>query len=240
MKGHKHVIPEIVAHRGLHDQFPENSLQAFAAARAAGFAWIECDVHLTADGVPIVMHDETLDRTTNGRGLIREQTWDDISRLTLRSASGKTDLAWRVPQLSQISPPVMVEIKPPDDRRLVQMAVEIMSTHGMPWILQSFDARNLHHAAATSPRPRVAALVEDAQWFDFILEQVFHAYYIDHQILTAEMVEALETKRREWGAWTVNEPRELRRVLQWRPDRIITDHPELVRTLAHEWSQQSS
>ena len=60
----------IVAHRGLHDEFVENSLAAFCDAWAKGIHWCECDVHLSADQQPVVIHDDTLERTTSGHGAV--------------------------------------------------------------------------------------------------------------------------------------------------------------------------
>src|SRR2546425_9621791 len=62
--------PIIVAHRGLHDKHVENSLAAFKAAWEAGIEWCECDVHFSSDGVAVVIHDDTVDRTTSGTGFV--------------------------------------------------------------------------------------------------------------------------------------------------------------------------
>ena len=72
--------PTIVAHRGLHRQDPENSLAAAVAALRAGFEWIECDVWPSADGVPVLIHDETLDRTTTATGRVGDRKWFDLQR----------------------------------------------------------------------------------------------------------------------------------------------------------------
>lgn len=74
-------FPRLCAHRGLSICCPENTLPAFAAAVAAGADEIECDLWLTRDGVAVVCHDETVDRTTDGQGRISEMVWDDIRRL---------------------------------------------------------------------------------------------------------------------------------------------------------------
>lgn len=76
-----------LAHRG-GAEHPENSLAAFEAAVALGHRVLETDVHVTADGVLVALHDPTLDRTTDGSGPLSALTWDQVSRLRLRSASG--------------------------------------------------------------------------------------------------------------------------------------------------------
>ncbi len=68
------TLPRILAHRGLHVSAPENTLSAFAAAAAAGARWIELDVMLSSDHVPIIFHDDALERVTNGCGLVAKQS----------------------------------------------------------------------------------------------------------------------------------------------------------------------
>lgn len=72
-----------VAHRGLSAQYPENTIPAFIAAAQVGFWGVECDANRTADGVWVVMHDDTVDRTTNGTGRVKYLTYDYISSLTI-------------------------------------------------------------------------------------------------------------------------------------------------------------
>ncbi len=93
-------ITFVAAHRGYHAVAPENSLSAIDAAIAAGIEIVEIDIRKTADGVYVLMHDETLDRTTNGKGPIVEQSYAAVRRLRLRDADGKlTDE--RVPSLKE-------------------------------------------------------------------------------------------------------------------------------------------
>ena len=73
--------PFLIAHRGFSSLAPENTLLAFERALDAGAEVLECDVQLSADGVAVVMHDPTVDRTTNGRGAVRDLPWDQIRAL---------------------------------------------------------------------------------------------------------------------------------------------------------------
>lgn len=73
--------PFVVAHRGCSEDAPENTLPAFEMAMEAGIEIIECDVHRSRDGVAVVIHDATLDRTTNTRGSVAERDWADLSRV---------------------------------------------------------------------------------------------------------------------------------------------------------------
>src|SRR5919199_4154952 len=71
----------VVGHRGAMGHCPENTLASFARALELGADWIECDVHLSRDGVPVVIHDETLDRTTSGHGPVHAHTLAELKRL---------------------------------------------------------------------------------------------------------------------------------------------------------------
>jgi glycerophosphoryl diester phosphodiesterase len=101
----------VIAHRGASGRFPENTLLAFREAVAAGADAIELDVHLCGDGVPVVIHDDTVERTTDGRGLVHEMRLDVLRRLD--AGAGET-----VPTLAEVFEvfpdlPVIVEIKHP-------------------------------------------------------------------------------------------------------------------------------
>jgi glycerophosphoryl diester phosphodiesterase len=90
-------MTEIIAHRGGAILWPENSMQAFRQAIAAGVDQVECDVHLSADGEAMVMHDATLDRTSNARGPIGERPAAELAGVKLISAGGES-----LPRLSEV------------------------------------------------------------------------------------------------------------------------------------------
>ena len=90
----------IWAHRGCSMAYPENTLSAFeAAARLKGITGIELDVQLTKDGVPVVIHDEKTDRTTDGGGYVRDYTLEELKQLEIAAADGKTE---RIPTLAEV------------------------------------------------------------------------------------------------------------------------------------------
>ncbi len=92
----------VVGHRGASDEAPENTMAAFVRARELGAGAIEFDVHRTADGELVVLHDYLLDRTTDGTGVIFEQTWADVSRLDAGSWFAEEFRGERVPRLAEV------------------------------------------------------------------------------------------------------------------------------------------
>ncbi len=95
-------FPRLCAHRGLSLACPENTLPAFAAAMAVGAHEIEFDLWLSRDGVPVVCHDRTVDRTTDGQGAIADLTWEEIRRLDAGSKRGEAWRGIRVPRLEEV------------------------------------------------------------------------------------------------------------------------------------------
>ncbi len=92
----------VIAHRGDWRNFPENSLEAYESAIRMGVDMVEVDVHRTADGVLVVCHDKTINRTTSGKGKIAEITYDSISRCCLRSGHGVKMPKYHVPTLAEV------------------------------------------------------------------------------------------------------------------------------------------
>jgi len=93
--------PEIIGHRGYPARFPENTLPALEGALAAGCRSLEWDLHVTADGVPVLFHDETLDRTTDGSGPLRERTLEELQELDAGSWFHTRFRGTRIPTLKE-------------------------------------------------------------------------------------------------------------------------------------------
>ncbi|MCR9220433.1 MAG: glycerophosphodiester phosphodiesterase [Alphaproteobacteria bacterium] len=115
-------VPRLIAHRGLSAAAPENTIAAFEAAEAAGFAWVEFDVMLSGDGVPVVIHDETLGRTTDGRGKVAETPLATLKTLD----AGR----WFAPQLAGQRIPTLEEALAALDRLGLGANVEIKPARG--------------------------------------------------------------------------------------------------------------
>ena len=92
----------LIAHRGWSTRFPENSLPAFAAAVAAGADELEFDVRVSADGVPFVIHDSTIDRTTDGTGKVADLTATELKRVNLKDENGKVIPGLSIPTLQEV------------------------------------------------------------------------------------------------------------------------------------------
>jgi glycerophosphoryl diester phosphodiesterase len=223
--------PIIVAHRGLHRAHPENSLAAFELAINDGF-WVECDVHASRDGIPVVIHDETLERTTQASGRVDALDARDLERVRLRG-SDQT-----VPTLERAlsgGGSWLVEVKPLAARDLVRHVVDLLvRDKSVRWIVQSFDADNVRQLWAYHPMAAGALLVEDPRVLERAIDQRWPAVHLSHELLTSDARDRLRGAGSSVGVWTVNDPPDVRRVLELGVEMIITDEPERARTATEE------
>jgi glycerophosphoryl diester phosphodiesterase len=154
---------DVVAHRGHTAVAPENTLPALASAVRAGADWIEFDVRTAADGVPVVIHDRTVDRTTDGTGWVWDLTVEEIDRLDAGAWFSPAFTDVRVPHLEQVldllvpaGPQLLLEIKPPATADQVKVVAAQLAERGLPerTVVQSFDPGILHLVAEVAPELR--------------------------------------------------------------------------------------
>jgi glycerophosphoryl diester phosphodiesterase len=157
-------LPGLIGHRGAAAHAPENTLASIRRAHALGARWVEFDVKLTADGIPILMHDDRLERTTDGRGRVRDRTWEQIRALDAGGWFSPSFAGERVPTLedalrlcADLGLGINVEIKPCRGRaaKTTEAVLDMLRRHwpsGLPVpLLSSFDHRCLERAAALAP-----------------------------------------------------------------------------------------
>jgi glycerophosphoryl diester phosphodiesterase len=174
-----------VAHRGAGKLAPENTLAAFRLGACYGFRAFECDVKLSADGLPFLLHDATLDRTSNAQGTAGERSWSDLAQLDAGSWHSRTFAGEPLPSLAAIARfcltngyALNLEIKPtPGDAdrtgRVVAQAVRTLwganvAAGRSSWpLLSSFEPQALDAARIAAPElPR--ALLADTLWTEAI------------------------------------------------------------------------
>jgi len=160
--------PHRVAHRGYSAVAPENTLPALAAAVLAGATLVEFDVRTTADGVPVVIHDRTVDRTTDGSGHVAELTLDEISALDAGSWFSPAYAGTRIPLLHEVidllrphaAVELLLEIKPPAILEQVKVIMGQVTDAGLleRTVVQSFDPAVLRLVADAAPDVRLGLL----------------------------------------------------------------------------------
>jgi glycerophosphoryl diester phosphodiesterase len=237
-------MTDIIAHRGGAILWPENSLAAFRAAIAAGVDFVECDVHLSADGEVIVMHDPTLDRTSNARGPIRDRSAAELAQAKLISAGGEgvprfADLAALV---ADSSVGLQVEIKLDASGRpypgILDRVLAGLDRHGLRarTELIVFEADMAAAGLAAGGFRNVAWLFAPAMLAKLgiggvlaVVRQLGVPMVETHEAaLDAELLAALRGAGLRVGAWGVNHAESIERMLTLGVDAIATDDPPLA------------
>ncbi len=236
-------LSPIIAHRGSSGTAPENTLAAFRAAAAAGATWVEFDATLTSDARPVVFHDDELDRTTDGQGLLAETTFEVLTHLDAGSWFGAAFAGEMVPTLEEVLETLgtlglafNMEIKP-DRGREVETAEIALATVADNWhgslptpLISSFSricvgvAKDL---APTLPRSFLfdrrpddwAALGRTLELFGFGANQAH---------LDAAQVAEMKAAGYRVSAYTVNAPERASLLFSWGVDSIFTDYPALM------------
>jgi glycerophosphoryl diester phosphodiesterase len=243
--------PRLFAHRGGAGVAPENTIEAFAAGLAAGADRLELDVHATADGHVVVIHDPNVDRTTDGSGAVRDMTLAEIERLDagyrFADAAGAHPFrgrSIRVPTLAALleafpETPLNIEIKQAEPA----IEAEVLA------VLDRFDARGrvllaaeqgviMARIRAAAPEAPTGFSVDDAvDFFGRLHGAGFAGYappgralqippsFADTPLVTAESVAAAHALGIEVHVWTIDDPREMEALLALGVDGLMTDQP---------------
>ncbi|WP_130430030.1 glycerophosphodiester phosphodiesterase [Rivibacter subsaxonicus] len=231
--------PLWIAHRGAGKLAPENTLAAFRVGLALGYQMAECDVTLSGDGVPFLLHDARLERTTNGFGLARLQPWSAMAQLNAGRWHGTEFATEPLPTLAALAGlaretglMLNLELKPgpEDDARCGRIAATEAqrlwaSIETPPPLLSSFSIEALAAARDHAPALPRALLLERVSdgWRDAARELGAVAVVIEHRAVDAEVVlQALESGLRVL-CYTVNGEAEARRLEDAGVDGLITD-----------------
>jgi glycerophosphoryl diester phosphodiesterase len=228
----------IWAHRGASRQAPENTMAAFHAAQQAGADGIECDVHLTRDGIPVVIHDETVDRTTNGKGPVSGFFLRELRRLDAGSSFSSDFAGEPVPTLEEVLDwaanglRLNVEIKTFAAGAAV---LEMLSSFPKTDILiSSFHhalLEKLRHAAPDLP---IAFLLDSPFWRRVIPRAIAcraESFNPRCDLVSWPMVAACRHAGLAIYPWTVDDFSRIRRLRRLRVDGIFTNDPGAVSTL---------
>jgi len=231
--------PRIFAHRGGGILAPENTLAAFRLGQSLGFAAHEFDVKLSKDGVAILLHDPTLERTTNGKGRAADFTWEELRAL---DAGGWHSEAFRgepIPSFEDVArllrskgTAANVEIKPtPGEERetgehVAKDAARLWKDARVPPLLSSFSFEALLAAKAAAPElPRawLASRFAEEDW-DRIAELDAVSVHTNHTKLDLANVERLHAKGYRVLAYTVNDVEAADRLFAAGIDGVFTDN----------------
>jgi glycerophosphoryl diester phosphodiesterase len=230
--------PRFVAHRGGGKLAPENTLAAMRTGFAHGYRMVEFDVKLSADGVLFLLHDDTLDRTTNGHGPADALNWSELALLDAGSWHSSEYAGEKLPTFSAIAHWAIannvacnIEIKPmPGRERETGTAValearELWRKAMVAPLLSSFSEESLVAARAAVPELSRALLLEQipADWEARLSHLECVGIDTDYRVLDAALVADAHRAGYKVLTYTANDPAVVTTLQQWQVDAIITD-----------------
>ena len=230
--------PFWIAHRGAGKRAPENTLAAFRVGAEHGFRMFECDVKLSADGVPFLLHDAVLDRTTSGQGTAASHDWAALSKLDAGGWHSRAFAGEPLPALAAIAAfcqrnayALNIEIKPtPGDEALTGRAVALEAARlwdgrAVPPLLSSFQPASLRTARdAAGQLPRALLLdTLDGDWFERATALGCVAVVTRHDLMQPAVAAQLHAAGLRALVYTVNHEAEAERLIALGIDGIITD-----------------
>lgn len=238
--------PRVLAHRCGGALAPENTLAGLEAAVRIGCRGVEFDIMLAADGVPVLIHDETLERTTDGHGRVAETSWEVLRRLDAGGWFGERFAGEPLPTLQEAATrcielglAVNLEIKPASGFEAETGRVAATVAHSswrnaaLPPLLSSFSQTALRAAAEVAPALPRALLVEQipADWLARCQRLGAVAMHVDHTFLDARTAAEVRAAGLWLACYTVNDPGRAVELFTWGVDCVITDYPGRVGVL---------
>lgn len=249
-------IPDVlvIAHQGGDGLWPSNTIHAFEQATEMGVDVLEMDVHLSADSVIVLSHDDTVDRLTDGSGLIKEMTFAELQELDAAFDWSEDDQGnafpfrgqgIQIPSLHQVlmafpDMPMNIEIKQAEPSLVVEVC-DLIRAHGKQEdvLIGSFHAETMRDFRQTCPEVATSGTEEEIRPY-YVLNRLFldgvyrppaEAFQVpeysgDLHVVTRRFVQGTRKHNVDVHVWTVNETADMQRLLDLGVDGIITDRPD--------------
>jgi glycerophosphoryl diester phosphodiesterase len=251
--------PQVFAHRGGSDLGPENTIAAFDIGLSTGADGLELDVHLSADGVVVVHHDKTLDRTTNGSGPLAAHTADELARLDAGyrfEREGEYPFRGRgigVPTLREVlaryrAVPTIIEIKVYTAAMGEAVAEEVRRAEAVDYVcIAGYGPASARAARVALPKVAASAhkgevrLAVYRSWLRCpVRSGPYQTYQVPEcaeavRIVTPRFLRDAHKRGFKVQVWTVDEETDMRRLLDWGVDGLISNRPDLAVRIRDEF-----
>lgn len=236
-------LDPVVGHRGAALHAPENTLVSIRRARELGCRWVELDVKLSRDGVPILMHDEEVARTTNGSGLVERLSFDELRRLDAGYWKHPSFEGTRIPTLAEalellaeLDMELNLEIKPCPGREAETAVVacgeirRLWPADRPPPLLSSFEIPSLEAAQAAAPELPRGYLVEriPADWRETMQRLECTTLHIGHRHNADWAIQAVAAEGVPLLCYTVNDAARARTLLDLGVATLFSDAPDRI------------
>lgn len=232
------------AHRGFSGKYPENTMLAFKKAIETGADGIELDVQLTKDGEVVIIHDETIDRTTNGKGLVVEYTYEELAKFDASYIFTGQYGFNKIPKLREYFEFVKdfdivtnIELKTGINEYLgiEEKVWELIKEFGLEKriIISSFNHFSVMRMKKIAPNLKYGFLSED--WIidagKYTYNQGVKCYHPRFNNLIPEVVEELKSYGLEINTWTVNKEEDIKDMINKGIDVVIGNYPDLTKKI---------
>lgn len=237
-------LPPLIGHRGACGYAPENTIESVRTAHELGAKWVELDVKLTKDGIPVIFHDEDLDRTTNGTGPVMLATLEDLRNLETGSWFGDSFAGIAIPTLEEMVEVLLeldlglnLEIKPCPTREIetAEVALDVLSRI---WddhdnlLISSFSHVSLEAAQNVANDWHRGLLLDGEElpenWRELCDYLACTTVNISKEMATRSAIEEIVDHGKQVAVYTVNDPVLARRLLSWGADSVFTDVPDVI------------
>lgn len=232
----------VSAHRGESTYAPENTIPAIEKAIEDGADYVEIDVRLTADGQVILMHDADTKRTTNGNLVVKDSTYEELLTLDAGSWFSEEYADTKIPTLEEAielckgNIMMNIELKPSNNKGELEQAVaELITEYNMEGqcIVTSFNQKSILTVKNENPEI-VTGYIYTFGYSNNIEYKAMDVLSISSRYLTRDVVTGAHKKGIIVAAWTVNDSREMRRMVAIGVDNIITDNTPLAKKMIYE------
>lgn len=244
----------VISHRGANFFAPQNTIPAFEKALELGIDGFETDVHLTKDGVPVLCHNYTINATSNKKGNITDYTYGELSKFDFGSYFSPVYKGTKIPTVDEFLALVSqsdikilnIELKSPKEKTetdLVTKTIDLVKKYDLmeKLIISSFNPDLLVEAKKYEPTCKTGLLYSPTKkvtWTTIAKDPVAFAKSIGADALhpyelfvTRKYVDKAHENGLLVNPWTVDEPRNIEKMLNSHVDGIITNHPDLVNHL---------
>ncbi len=238
-------LPRVIGHRGACAYAPENTLISLHTAADMGCKWVEVDVKLSKDFVPILMHDDTLDRTTGIQGAVKDYDFHELRDMDAGQWFGDSFINTKIPSLEEVMELILqrnlginLEIKPCPGRErdtaeaIFDLLTQIWDDDDRDRVLiTSFSYIALETAMDIAPDWARGLLIDDdpdPNWADMAKYFAAQTIHFSAETATREFVEELMDFQSPLYAYTVNDPRTAQTFRQWGVDGFFTNTPDII------------
>jgi glycerophosphoryl diester phosphodiesterase len=236
-------LPKLIGHRGACGYAPENTLESIKTAADMGVTWVEFDVKLTRDGVPILFHDDTLERTTDGSGAVKDTDFAVLRDLDAGGCFGESFSGVVIPTLEEaldvlidLDMGMNLEIKPCAGREIetAETALDILSRvwdDADKLLISSFSHVSLETALDLAPDWHRGLLLETdipENWKEFADYLEVSTINFDGRATSREQVAMLRTAKKPLLAYTINDADLAEKLYAWGVSSVFTDMPDMI------------